>query len=96
MAAGKDIAMYERAECVGFWGKHPGIVVAMLVVGGTLVSICKEGRLRTWDLCGPRERGQRTPVSCCGPILFPIYHYLAVSDSFSFICVLIPSVPLAG
>ncbi len=70
MAAGKDIAMYERAECMGLLGKHPGIVVGMLVVGGTLISICKEGRLRTWDLCGPRERGQRTPVSYCSPRVF--------------------------
>ncbi len=72
MAAGKDIALYERAECVGFLGKHPGIMVAMLVVGGTLVSICKEGRLRAWDLCGPRERAQKTPVSSSGPLLYII------------------------
>ncbi|CAM9781899.1 unnamed protein product [Discosporangium mesarthrocarpum] len=50
VGSGSDVLEWRRLTCVGTLGSHPGIVRFLLCLGDVLVSLCDQGRLKTWVL----------------------------------------------
>mmetsp|Transcript_46017 Transcript_46017/g.59119 ORF Transcript_46017/g.59119 Transcript_46017/m.59119 type:complete len:1225 (+) Transcript_46017:40-3714(+) len=50
VACGKEIVAWERMHLLAPIGSHLGSIISLLVLGNTLISLCDQGYLKSWDL----------------------------------------------